>query len=120
MGSDLVTKALIVLQSPVCRFDGKVAVVAVPEFDACDVVGTFDATVELRPLGRQHEDMDIQSFAGRLEVGADLAAAVDLGGDEGKRDRRKSGSGSSTPRRSRDSAESSKKSPRTVPRHTRR
>lgn len=37
----------------------------------------FDSSVELGRLGRQHEERDIQFFAETLEVGAELAAAVD-------------------------------------------
>lgn len=69
MGSDLVIEALILGERLVDGLDGEVAVVAVPELHAGGVVGTFDAAVELRLFGRQHEERDTQFFAGLLEVG---------------------------------------------------
>ncbi len=83
MRSDLVMEALIVGEGPVGGRGGEVAVVAVPELDAGGVLGAFDTAVELGPLGRRHEERDLQFFAGSLEVGAELAAAVDPVGDEG-------------------------------------
>lgn len=82
MRSDLVIEALIVGGGAIGGLDGVVAVVSVPELDARGVVGAFDAAVELGPFRGQHEERDLQVFAGLLEVGAELAVAVDLGGDE--------------------------------------
>src|ERR1051325_7519216 len=38
----------------------------------------FDGAVELRPLGRQHEQGEALLLAGDLEVGSELGATVDL------------------------------------------
>ena len=89
--SDLVIEALIVVEGEIGGFDGEVAVVAVPELDAGGVVGAFDVAVELGSFRGQHEERDFQFFAGLLEVGAELAAAVDLGGDERERELRADG-----------------------------
>ncbi len=63
--------------------DGELAGVEVPELDSGAVVGPFDAAVELRSWGRQDERGDIEGLAGWLELGPELAAAVDLDGAEG-------------------------------------
>ena len=65
------------MKSPSYRFQNSTRV---------GVVGAFDAAIVLGSFGRQHEERDFEFFAGLFEVGAELAAAVDLCGDEGERE----------------------------------
>ena len=58
--------------------DGEGAVVLVPELDAGGPVGPLDAPVPLGLAGRQDLERDAPVLAGLLEVGHELAAAVDL------------------------------------------
>lgn len=62
--------------------DGEVAGILGPELDAGGVVAAFDAAVELRSPRREDLQGSLQGLAGILEVGAELAAAVDLDGAE--------------------------------------
>ena len=62
--------------------DGEGAVVAVPELDAGGPVGALDAPVPLGPSRRQDLERDASVLAGALEVGTELAAAVDLDGGD--------------------------------------
>ena len=62
--------------------DGEGAVVAAPELDAGGPVGPLDAAVELGPSRRQDVEGDAPVLAGLLEVGHELAAAVDLDGGD--------------------------------------
>src|ERR1700675_2761781 len=43
-------------------------------------VGAFDGAVEFGGAGRQHEQMQAASLASLLELGGELAAAIDLQG----------------------------------------
>ena len=65
--------------------DGERTVVAVPELDAGGSVGPFDTSVPLGAPRRQDFERDAQGLAGTLEVGHELAAAVDPDGGDGER-----------------------------------
>ena len=60
--------------------DGEFAVEEVPELDAGGSVGAFDAAVPLGASRRQDAEFDAELLAGVLELGHELAAAVDLDG----------------------------------------
>ena len=60
------------------------AVVPAPELDPGGPVAALDAAVPLGPPGRQDMEGDFQRLAGALEVGHELAAAVDLDGLDGE------------------------------------
>ncbi len=77
MGAFVVVEERIVGQCGLHRAD-----VAVPELDAGAAVGTFHTAVVLGALRWQHMQRDVQRLTGRLEAGHELAAAVDLDGDE--------------------------------------
>ncbi len=64
--------------------DGHRAVAPVPELDPGGAVGALDAAVPPGPPGRRHVEGDFQRLAGALEVGHELAAAVDLDGLDGE------------------------------------
>ena len=84
--SHVIVEVLVVVQCPAGVGDGELAVVEVPEFDAGAVVGSLHATVELRAAGRQDVEGDVEVLAGLLEVRPELAAAIDLNGQQGVRE----------------------------------
>ena len=64
------------------QFEG--AVVALPELAAAGAGGPLDVAVELGRTGRQDVQGDLLRGAGRLDLGHELRAAVDLDGAQGK------------------------------------
>ena len=56
-----------------------------PELDPCGAVGALNAPVPLQLSRRQDVEGDGELLAGALEVGPELAAAVDLDGGDGER-----------------------------------
>ncbi len=85
VGAFIVVEELIAGEGGLHRVDAQGAIVASPELDAGSAVGAFHTAVVLGMLGRQHMQRDVQRFTGRLEAGHELAAAVDLDGDERER-----------------------------------
>ena len=79
----MIVEVLVVGQCAAGVGDGEFALVEVPELHAGTVVGSFHAAVELRAPWRQDVQWDVESLAGLLEVRPELAAAVDLDGQQG-------------------------------------
>ncbi len=73
-----VAEALELGQLDVERADARLAAVELVELVAAHRVGALDAAVVFGASGRQHEQGDAALLAGGLELGHELAAAVDL------------------------------------------
>ena len=73
-----VVEALEFGQLDVQRADAQLAKVELVELAAAGGVGALDAAVIFGASGRQHEQFDAAPLAGGLELGHELAAAVDL------------------------------------------
>ena len=78
MRAVVVVEALEFGQLDVQRAHAQLAVVELVELVAADRVGALDAAVIFGASGRQHEQFDAAPLAGGLELGHELAAAVDL------------------------------------------
>lgn len=76
--SDVVVEVLILGQCRTGVTDGEFSIVEVPEFGSGTVIGTLDDAIELRAFGRQDGQGEAECPAGVLELGAQLAAAIDL------------------------------------------
>ena len=74
----VVVEALEFGQLDVQGSDAQLAVVELVELVAAHRVGALDAAVVFWASGRQHEQFDAALLAGGLELGHELAAAVDL------------------------------------------
>ena len=84
VGSFVVEEELVVGQGGGDGGDGERAVVEAPELRAGGAVRPLDAAVPLGAPGRQDAQGDVEFGAGVLEGGHELAAAVDLHGDQGE------------------------------------
>ncbi len=73
-----VAEALEFGQLDVEGADAELAVVELVELVAAGGVGALDAAIAIGAFGRQHEQGDAAPLAGGLELGHELAAAVDL------------------------------------------
>ncbi len=73
-----VVEALEFGQLDVQGADAQLAVVELVELVAAGGVGALDAAIANGASGRQHEQFDAAPLAGGLELGHELAAAVDL------------------------------------------
>ncbi len=74
----VVAEALEFGQLDVQGADAELAVAGLVELVAAGGVGALDAAVIFRASGRQDEQFDAAALAGGLELGHELAAAVDL------------------------------------------
>ena len=70
------------------RRQREIAVVELPELLAMGAVEPFDVAVELGRARGQHEQSQPALLAGRLELGHEFAAAINLEGSDRKRSAR--------------------------------
>ena len=82
MRSDVIEESEVVGEWAAGVCDGEIAGAEVPELDPGGVVVALDAAVPLGPSGRQDVQGLFARLAGVLELGLELAAAVDLDGAE--------------------------------------